>query len=551
MLSEGDRMFGRVAIVSSVLTREKLKLCVKKREKVAPNKPLGLFLLEDGHISQKNYDTINNIRMDIESQTKGVPYEERMAVAEKINALMDKAVEEFREESQIYEQGIVPEKGKFKTTPGGGQELEPPRRTVGMLGVDDSAGAPASAVAAFDSDIAPMHPKEAEVLFTERYIEPITEVPEDVEYLPTDYENLMVCPLEDYLVAARELGASDLHFSVGSPPFLRINGRLVFMRHPIVTAEMARKKIFGLLGEERRGRFLDRKDLDFTYDLAGAGRYRTNVYMQRRGISASFRVIYGKIRTLEELSLPPELRKLTEYSHGIVLITGPAGCGKSTTLAALVNIINRERKDHIVMIEEPIEFVHESLSCNVTQREVRKHTESFHVSLRASLREDPDVIVIGELRDLETISMAVTSAETGHLVFGTLHTTNATRTVDRILDVFPPREQEQIRSMVSESLRGAISQQLLPRADGKGRIPAVEVLFNTHAVANLIREHKTFQLRSVIQTSRKLGMGLMDDSIQKLLDKKLIKREVAQYFAEDPSRFAPEAAASGRERRKE
>lgn len=238
--------------------------------------------------------------------------------------------------------------------------------------------------------------------------------------------------------------------------------------------------------------------------------------------------------------LKQELRRLTEYSHGIVLITGPAGCGKSTTMAALVDIINRERKDHIVMIEEPIEFVHESQGCNVTQREVRMHTESFHVALRASLREDPDVIVVGELRDLETISMAVTSAETGHLVFGTLHTTNATRTVDRILDVFPPREQEQIRSMVSESLRGAISQKLLPRADGQGRVPAVEVMFNTPAVANLIREHKTFQLPSVMQTSRKLGMRLMDDSIQELLTKGLIAREAAVYFAEDPSRFAAE-----------
>jgi twitching motility protein PilT len=220
-----------------------------------------------------------------------------------------------------------------------------------------------------------------------------------------------------------------------------------------------------------------------------------------------------------------------------VLITGPAGCGKSTTLAALVDIINRERKDHIVMIEEPIEFVHQSQNCNVTQREVRKHTESFHVSLRASLREDPDVIVVGELRDLETISMAVTSAETGHLVFGTLHTTNATRTVDRILDVFPPREQEQIRSMVSESLRGAVSQQLLPRAEGGGRVPAIEVLFNTHAVANLIREHKTYQLPSVIQTGRKFNMILMDDSIQDLLDRGLITLDTALHFAEDPSRF--------------
>lgn len=544
MLSEGDRLFGRVAIISGILSREKLKLCIKKREKVAPSKPLALFLLEDGHVTQQDYDTINSIRMDVEGQAKGVSYEEREAVVQKIDALMDRALEEFREETKTYERGVVPEEGKFSESPAGVQELEPPKvKAAKILGVDEPAAQAVPEAPPFDSDLSPApSPEVPEILFAERYVEEITEAPEGVEYLAADCSNLVESPLEDYLIMARELGASDLHFSVGSPPFLRIDGRLVFMQHPLVTPEMSHRKIFGILSEEQHKLFVEKRDLDFTYDLEGAGRYRTNVFMQRRGVSASFRVIYGKIRTLEELSLPPDLRKLTEYSHGIVLITGPAGCGKSTTLAALIDILNRERRDHIVMIEEPIEFVHKSLSCNVTQREVRKHTESFHIALRASLREDPDVIVVGELRDLETISMAVTSAETGHLVFGTLHTTNATRTVDRILDVFPPREQEQIRSMVSESLRGAISQRLLPRADGKGRIPAVEVLFNTHAVANMIREHKTFQLRSAMQTSRKQGMVLMDDSIAELLTRKLITRETAQYFAEDPARFAQEKA---------
>jgi twitching motility protein PilT len=544
MLSEGDRLFGRVAIISGVVTREKLKLCIKKREKVAPNKPLGLFLLEDNHIAQADYDTINAIRMDVESQTKGVSMKEREAVVKKIDALMDKALEEFREETKMYEQGVVPEEGKFEDLGEGRQELEPPPPAkpapapTPTPGVMISRQKPGQKVVPFDSDLAFVEPEQPEFLFAERYVEEIKEPPQDVEYLPGDYSRLADSPLDEYLITARELGASDLHFTVGSPPFLRVHGKLVFMRHPVVSAQMGRDKIVSLLSEEQRERFFKRKDLDFTYDLAGAGRYRTNIHMQRRGVSAAFRVIYGKIRTLEELDMPPELRRLTEYSHGIVLITGPSGCGKSTTMTALVDIVNRERRDHIVMIEEPIEFVHESRGCNVTQREVRKHTESFHIALRASLREDPDVIVVGELRDLETISMAVTSAETGHLVFGTLHTTNATRTVDRILDVFPPREQEQIRSMVSESLRGAISQQLLPRADGKGRVPAVEVMFNTHAVANLIREHKTYQLPSVIQTGKKYGMRLMDDSIKELLSKGLITAETARRFAEDPSRFS-------------
>jgi twitching motility protein PilT len=537
MLSQGDRMFGRIVIISGTLSREKLKLCIKKREKVAPSKPLGLFLLEDGHISQEAYNAVNSIRMDVESRGTGVSFEEREAVVQKIDAMMDKALEEYREETKFYDKGVVPEEGKVRETPAGQQELEPPPDTAseGAEGVEDAEAS--RKAAAFDSDLGPLQKEEPEVLFTERYVDEITEPPTDIEYLPEDYAHLTESPLDDYLIVAREFGASDLHFTVGSPPFMRVDGRLVFMRHPVVSTQMGRDKILGMLEDEQRERFLERKDLDFTYDLAGAGRYRTNVHMQRRGVSASFRVIYGTIRSLEDLGLPADLRKLTEYSNGIVLITGPAGCGKSTTMAALVDIINKERRDHIIMIEEPIEFVHKSLNCNVTQREVRKHTESFHVALRASLREDPDVIVVGELRDLETISMAVTSAETGHLVFGTLHTTNATRTVDRILDVFPPREQEQIRAMVSESLRGAISQQLLPSARGKGRVAAVEVMFNTPAIANLIREHKTFQLPSVMQTSRKLGMKLMDDSIQELLDKQLITRETAQFFAEDPSRF--------------
>jgi len=541
MLSEGDRLFGRVTIVSGILTREKLKLCIKKREKVAPSKPLGLFLLEDSHISQDDYDTVNSIRMEVESKESGVSFEEREAVARKIDALMDKALEEYREETKIYEQGIVPDKGRFVEAPGGVAELDPPEQpALGILPEEKEKQVEEPEIPPFDSDLAPLEEEieEPEVLFSERYVEEITEPPADVEYLSKDYAFLAESPLDEYLITARELGASDLHFTVGSPPFLRIDGRLIFMKHPVISPKMSLEKILDLLGEGRKEQFLKRKDVDFTYDLAGAGRYRTNIHMQRRGISAAFRVIYGKVRSLEELNMPAELRKLTEYSHGIVLITGPSGCGKSTTLAALIDIINRERRDHIVMIEEPIEFIQESASCNVTQREVRRHTESFHVALRASLREDPDVIVIGELRDLETISMAVTAAETGHLVFGTLHTTNATRTIDRILDVFPPREQEQIRSMVSESLRGAISQQLLQKVDGQGRIPAVEVMFNTPAVANLIREHKTFQLPSVIQTGKKQGMRLMDDSIAELLKSGAITSETAMRFAEDPSRFA-------------
>jgi twitching motility protein PilT len=282
--------------------------------------------------------------------------------------------------------------------------------------------------------------------------------------------------------------------------------------------------------------FTKKNDLDFSYE-APHGRYRVNVCRQRKGIDAIFRVIPSKVPTLEELHLPPVLRRFTEYRHGIVLITGPAGCGKTATMAALIDIVNERQQDHIVTVEEPIEYIIESKNCNVNQRHVRIHTETFATALRSAMRADPDYICVGEMRDLETVSMAVTAAETGHLVFATLHTTNAVRSIDRIIDVFPPKEQEQIRSMVSESMRGVICQQLLPRADGLGREPALEIMFATPAVANMIRERKTFQLPSVLQTGSKLGMVTMDDSIADLVTERLVTRETAAYFAESPGRF--------------
>ncbi|HZN56433.1 MAG TPA: type IV pilus twitching motility protein PilT, partial [Planctomycetota bacterium] len=239
----------------------------------------------------------------------------------------------------------------------------------------------------------------------------------------------------------------------------------------------------------------------------------------------------------EDLHLPPVLRRFTEYRQGIVLITGPAGAGKTATMAALVDIINEKQHDHIVTVEEPIEYIIESKNCNVSQRNVRVHTDTFASALRSAMRADPDYICVGEMRDLETMSMAITAAETGHLVFGTLHTTNAVRSIDRLIDVFPPKEQDQIRAMVSESMRGVISQQLVPRADGLGREPALEIMFATSAVANMIRERKTFQLPSVLQTGTKLGMTTMDDSIGELLKQKIITRETAHYYAESPERF--------------
>ena len=343
-------------------------------------------------------------------------------------------------------------------------------------------------------------------------------------------------PLDAYLEFARMIGASDFHFQVDSPPFVRLHGHLVYLQHPHLEPEYTEPRIMEILRDREKEVLKKHLDVDFCYE-APHGRYRAPVFKQRKGSDAVLRVIPDYIPTLKELHLPDTLRQFTKYRQGIVLITGPAGCGKSATMAALIDIINQERQDHIVTVEEPIEYIIESKTCNVNQRHAHVHTESFSRALKSAMRADPDYIAVGEMRDLDTISTAITAAETGHLVFGTLHTTNAMRSIDRIIDVFSPAEQDQIRAMVSESIRGVISQQLIPRKDGTGREPALEVLFATAAGGNLVREKKTFQLVSVMQTGAKQGMIMMDDSIADLLKRGLITKERAIFHAENPDRF--------------
>lgn len=349
-----------------------------------------------------------------------------------------------------------------------------------------------------------------------------------------DFSDLHGKSLSEYLVRARELGCSDFHFQVDSEPLVRLHGHLVRWKHPVLTADDTSVAIRGMLDDAQWKELDEHLDIDFCLELEDGGRYRTNCYRQRKGLEAVFRIIPDTIPSLSDLHLPETLAEFTQYNQGIVLVTGPAGCGKSSTLAALVNLINQKRNDHIVTVEDPIEYIFEPAGCNVNQRHVRRHTETFYTALRSAMRADPDVIMVGEMRDMETISMAITAAETGHLVLATLHTTSAVRSIDRLIDVFPPREQEQIRAMVSESMRGVISQQLLPRKDGTGVEPALEIMFSTPAVGNLIREGKTFQLPSVLQTGKKQGMVTMDDSIRALLREGLVTLETARFHALDP-----------------
>jgi twitching motility protein PilT len=331
-----------------------------------------------------------------------------------------------------------------------------------------------------------------------------------------------------YLAVGKESGASDIHLSVNMPPTWRRFGTLepIWLQAEKLTAADTERLAMGFLTEAQRIQLEERGDVDFAYSNAD-GRYRTSVVRHRLGCDLVFRIIQTNVRTMDELGLPPQLKLLTQYQNGLVLVTGSVGSGKSTTLAALVEEVNRTRHEHIITLEDPIEYIFQPKGCQVNQREVHTHTESFGAALRGALREDPDVIMVGEMRDLETISLAITASETGHLVLGTLHTANAARTLDRVLDAFPVDQREQIRIMVSESLRGIISQQLVPREDGMGRALAIEILMNTPAVANVIREAKTFMLPGIIQTGKKLGMKLMDDSLADLFNTGLITADEA------------------------
>lgn len=353
--------------------------------------------------------------------------------------------------------------------------------------------------------------------------------------------------VDEYLAIGQEAGASDIHLGVNAPPMWRLHGTLqpIWPDAPRLNAKQTEKLADAFLSDVQRQLVDERGDADFAYANA-KGRYRASVVRQRLGTDIVFRIINTRVRTMDELGLPEHLKLLTRYQNGLILVTGSVGSGKSTTLAALVEQVNLERREHIITLEDPIEYVFEPKGCHITQREVHTHTASFSVALRGALREDPDVIMVGEMRDLETISLAITASETGHLVLGTLHTGTAARTLDRILDVFPVDQQEQIRIMISESLRGIISQQLIPRADRAGRVLALETLTNTPAVSNTIRESRTFMLPGIIQTGRKQGMQLMDDALIELHSKGLISAEEALARADQKQIVRPHVQSSVR-----
>jgi twitching motility protein PilT len=333
-------------------------------------------------------------------------------------------------------------------------------------------------------------------------------------------------------------GASDLHMVSGQQPILRIHGEMERVKYKVLDNDELKAMLYEIAPEEKVKKFEETGDVDFGYEIPGLARYRVNFFQQKYGVAAVFRQIPSNVLTAEQLGLPSVVKKFAMLNKGLVLVTGPTGSGKSTTLAAIMDFANKNRKDHIITVEDPIEFVHKSQGCIINHREVGLHTKSFAAALRGALREDPDIILVGEMRDLETIELALTAASTGHLVFGTLHTQSAAKTVDRVIDVFPANQQAQIRTTLSESLKGVVAQNLFKRIDKKGRCAALEILIVTPAVANLIREEKTFQIPSAIQTGKKYGMQSLDDAILDLLNKGWISSDDAYDKSIEKQRFA-------------
>ena len=345
--------------------------------------------------------------------------------------------------------------------------------------------------------------------------------------------------IDAFFKLMQDTGASDLHMIAGNPPLLRIQGDMERVKYQVLDHPELKAMLFEICPEDKAKLFEETGDIDFAYEIPGLARYRANFFMQKNGIAAVFRNIPSKILTVEELGLPPTISRLALLKKGLVLVTGPTGSGKSTTLAAIIDYANKMRKDNIITIEDPVEFTHQSQSCVISHREVGRDTKSFATALRGALREDPDILLVGEMRDLETIFLAIEAASTGHLVFGTLHTQNASKTVDRVIDIFPVNQQAQIRASLSDTLKAVVAQSLCKRCDIKGRCAALEILIVTPAVSNLIRESKTFQLPSVIQIGKKYGMVTLEDSIMAYLQKRWISPEEAYDKAVDKQKFLP------------
>jgi twitching motility protein PilT len=502
-------LLGRIALHLKLITMEQLSEATRQQGKSGGAKNLGAILIELGHLTEPQLQDVLRARQQVVARARA-----KQAIAE---ADPEPEVAPAPKPAPVQ---VEPE------PPAAAPELE----SGSLFGDEDEPTpeletSPAPAMAPIEPDAIDLAPESEAAASPETAPAPVVTTGGGGD------------DLVSVLRRGVEQGASDIHIHAGSPMRLRLHGRFTAVDDQPVAPEVAERLVRSALNPEQMAQFDELGELDFAYSVPGLGRFRTNVFKQQHGIDGVFRSIPSEVPSLSELGLPNTLAKFTNYHQGLVLVTGPANCGKSSTLAAMVDLINEERREHILTVEDPIEYLQPSKRCVVNQRNVGPHTESFARALRGALREDPDVIVIGELRDLETISLALTAAETGHLVLGTLHTNSSIRTLNRIIGVFPADQQEQIRNMVSESLRAVVSQRLVPTADGTGRVPALEILVNNMAIGNLIRENKTFQIFSILQTGAAAGMCLLDESLNQLVADGTITKEDALFHCDDPKRI--------------
>jgi len=482
-------LLGRLAVHFNMLTDEQVAECTREQARDAKPKPVGEYFIDKGYMTRAQLQKL------------------------------------LRAQKQIVEQQLAKRTVQAKPRAEAAAPVLANRSDIDVPAAKAEAKPPAAAVR--------RDPQPPEAAARGKEESPaavsISSEASAFEHIPHDSG-----PLDALLRSGVENGASDIHVHAESPFRLRVQGRLITTDPKVIDAATTERMLIGALGDGDRRLLEQEGQLDLSYSVDGFARFRANFYRQQSGIDGIFRAIPSEPPTLEDLGLPLDLARFTNYHQGMVLVTGPTGCGKSSTLAALVDLINDERKEHLLTIEDPIEYRYTPKKCLVNQRSVHRHTESFARALRAALREDPDVIVIGELRDLETISLAMTAAETGHFVLATLHTGSAIRTINRLIGSFPSNQQDQVRKMLSESLRAVISQRLIPTPDGSRRVPALETLVVTKAVGNLIRENKTFQIQSILQTGAAQGMAQLDQSICNLVKTGEISREEALRHVEDP-----------------
>jgi twitching motility protein PilT len=532
MPKKRETLLGRIAVQAQMITMDQLDQALREQGRPGSTKPLGEILIELGFVTPDERERLVQLQKQVLERVRA----NRKA----------KATAKAPSSEEVPPEAAQPQ---ARPTPRG---APPPRKAPEARSTREPATAPSPerAVAAQPGSAQAKAPQpKSHLAAREARVENLAAAPQPrtgtatTEHGDTPFTLIETPPsaaggtLDLLLREAVERGASDVHIHAGAPVRLRIAGEFVDRDDQPLDRDEAKETLLSPLAEEERQALAARGEVDFAYVLPDIGRFRANVYKQLRGIDGVFRFLPARIPTLEELDLPSRLAKLTTFHQGIVLITGSASCGKSTTMAALVNLVNEDRSGHILTIEDPIEYEHPSKRCLVNQRHVHRHTQSFARALEASLREDPDVIVIGELRDPETIALALTAAETGHLVLATIHTDGAIGTVNRLVGAFPPDQHDQVRTMISESLRAVVSQRLVRRADGSGLVPAIEVLMVNKAVGKLIRDNKSYQIGSILQTGTGQGMCLLDTSLAELVRAGTITRDEALRHCEDPKRL--------------